>query len=386
MRIAVVTVAGSGVGGMQRHTHDLVHGLRAAGHDVELIAPANREDPNWLARFNEAFLDAHAREPFDVVHSESTSALGLVHHKVHRQVPIVVMFHGNFLMRTMAGISRARKGSPLRREVMDFLWLCRVHFRHGNVWRYFPFEWIVPTPQQVRTQYLSHLLDPRKAHVIPHGVDTEAFRPRTKSSRDRPLLVAVGRLNHEKGFDVAIRALAHIPHADLVVVGDGEERGALERLAVQTGVDQRVRFTGRVSDEEVQARVADADVFLFPTRRNEAMGYVLLEAMSCGIPVVASRIGAIPEIVTSGENGILVPVDDVDTLARLVTNLLSDDAERARIAENARALVLDRYSLAQSTQRKIEVYEIARGERPHPNLRIRAKHQRPRTAGDTETG
>src|SRR5206468_13012588 len=116
-----------------------------------------------------------------------------------------------------------------------------------------------------------------------------------------PTLVCAGRLNFEKGFDVAIRAMLEIcdqvPNARLVVVGDGEEQTALARLADELGLAHNVSFVGRQPSDQVARYMAAADVFLFPTQREEAAPLVLPQAMACGVPVVASAIGGIAEVV-----------------------------------------------------------------------------------------
>src|SRR3954469_23433128 len=117
MRICVLTTVAHGVGGMQRHTHELVRGLVDAGHDVEVVAPAHPSlagdaygarwrlldappdfvDRVWQARSAAEVERAHAERPFDVVHGEGSAALGLVRRGLHRRIPLVVEFHGNYL-------------------------------------------------------------------------------------------------------------------------------------------------------------------------------------------------------------------------------------------------------------------------------------------------
>lgn len=397
MRICVVTVVADGVGGMQRHTHDLVRGLVAAGHELEVVCPAGPgiEDglhgarwhlvpevrpaadfggAPWLRDSLAAFRRAHAARPFDVVHAEGSSALALIRAgAVGRRPgpPLVVEFHGNFLGLARAAVQRARR-SPLHapREARHLVQLSRQHFVRGNVAGHRPFHAIVPSHQQVEDTRRSHLLRADRVHVVPNGVDARLWQPAAngtaaaREGRSRPLLAASGRLNREKGFDVAIRALAALARdgvdAELAVVGDGEERGALAALARSEGVERRVRFTGALSGEALVGAVAAADVYLFPTRRDEAAPLVLPEAMACGLPVVASRIGGIPEVIDRpGVNGILVPPGDEAALAATLRRLLPDREGLRSIGARARERVLAEYTLERMVERTLAVYERA---------------------------
>lgn len=383
MRICIITVVAAGVGGMQRHTHDLVRGLVAVGHEVEVVAEADPSlesrlygarwhsvatsglvgdfaHPSWVEGSRLAFVAAHAERPFDVVHSEGSSALGLVLAGLHRQVPLVVQFHGNYLGLLKAAVRRATR-SPLTapREARYLAGLSRSHFTPGNLTGFRDCEAIVVSRQQAADTRISHTLDPRRLHVVPNGVDTELWHPLPRTPRARPLLVASGRLNREKGFDIAIKAMRSLD-AELVVFGDGEERERLPELARRSGVDDRVRFAGARPQAEIALTVASADVFLFPTVREEAAPLVLPEAMSCGVAVVASRIGGIPEVIDRpGVNGILVKPGSVDALVAEVSRLLADDDGRRVIGEQARERILAEYTLEQMVERTVAVYRHA---------------------------
>ena len=188
---------------------------------------------------------------------------------------------------------------------------------------------------------------------------------------DGPLFVCVGRLSRDKGFQHAVRALAVLngesPHASLVIVGDGEERPRLERLAQRLGVRQRVTFAGAQPPEVVPLYVAAADAFLFPTERDEAAPLVLPQAMACARSVVASRIGGITEVIgDSGEYGMLIPPGDVGGLTDAMRVLLQDEGLRRRLGQAARRRVLAEYTIERMTERTLAVYELAWDRLLHP--------------------
>jgi glycosyltransferase involved in cell wall biosynthesis len=143
------------------------------------------------------------------------------------------------------------------------------------------------------------------------------------------VLLAVCRLERQKGVDVAVRALPRVrerhPAAELVVLGDGPERPALERLA--RNLDVPVHLLGRVPD--VAAWLRRADVLVHPARW-EGFGLALLEAMLAELPVVATTVSSIPEIVVPGETGLLVPPDDPAALAAAIDTVLDDAGSLGR--------------------------------------------------------
>jgi glycosyltransferase involved in cell wall biosynthesis len=153
--------------------------------------------------------------------------------------------------------------------------------------------------------------------------------------RDRAYLFAIGRHVPQKGFDILIDAFALIaddyPELDLLIAGDGPERAQLERHAA----GQRVEFVGAVSSDRAFGLYAGASGFVLPSR-HEPQGIVVLEAMAAGAPVVATRVGGVPETVRDGLNGLLVDGVDPAALAAGLRRLLDDEASaKARCAQAA---------------------------------------------------
>jgi glycosyltransferase involved in cell wall biosynthesis len=401
VRICIVArvVPPHGIGGMQDHTADLARGLVVAGHAVEVItarhpdglsvegvdgarrlyvdAPsghfAGRE---WRERSYEAFRRIHAREPFDVVHGEGSSALELVRQGVHRTTPFVVMFHGNFVGLVKASLQRqlrARNPLDVAHEQRGLLSLARRHYAKGNSWVFRECEAIVPSAQQVADTCRSHRLDPGRVHVVPNGVDTTVFRPQPREEIRAALglprgflFVCAGRLSREKGTHHALRALASGRErgldAGLLVVGDGAERPRLERLTSKLGLRGRVLFAGAQPPEKMPGLLASADAFLFPTERDEAAPLVLPQAMASGLPVIATTRGGITEVIDRpGDNGLLVPPGDLPALAEAATRVCEDEDLRARLASGALARVRDAYTLERMVASTVAIYEVAMG-------------------------
>ena len=399
MRICIVTVASyaHGIGGMQAHSADLCRGLVEAGHEVEAVSARHRDgltqtehlgatwhfvdatarrpgrpyrNRDWLRASADAFAELHAARPFDVVHSESTSALGLLRRGVHRKVPVAVKFHGNYLGLAAATIGRGVRESgigPRVREAKHLVWLTAGHVIPPDFVRFRACEAMVPSRQQLDGTVRSFLLDRARVHVVPNGISVEDFAaPGREEARKSlglgtgPILLCVGRLARDKGFATAIEALARLESdARLLVLGSGPERALLEQTARRTGVSDRVDFLGSKPRAEVVHHLAASDVFVFPTERDEAAPLVPLEAMAAGLPVVASDIGGGAELIESGKNGLLVPPASVDSLARAIDSLLADDALRRRMGEAARERIVERYTIEAMTRQTVAVYELA---------------------------
>jgi 2-deoxystreptamine N-acetyl-D-glucosaminyltransferase/2-deoxystreptamine glucosyltransferase len=394
VRICLVTTVGRvhRIGGMQDHTRDLTLELQRLGHDVEVVssrhpdglareeqegvpwhfvdAPAHHLDRAWHRASAERVLALHAERPFDVVHSEGSAGLGLLREEEAAAIPQVVKFHGNFVTHARSGLERmAHADGPAAalKEAKGLAVLAgREHFRRGNWFRFRRCEAIVPSRQQVADTRRSHLLSPEHTHVVPNGIDASLFRPRDRAEAaaalglSGPVVSCVGRLNAAKGFDRAIRAVGELQRTGepctLAIVGDGPDRARLEALA--DGVD--VVFAGRQEPERVADYLAASDVVLFPTQHREAAPLVLLQAMACARPVIASRIGAVPEAIERPEQGVLVEPRDADALVRELRRLLADPALRERMGRAARERVEAEFTVERLARRTVAVYEIAR--------------------------
>lgn len=179
-------------------------------------------------------------------------------------------------------------------------------------------------------------LDPARIHVVPSGVDPSLFAGEFRDpfpELGRPRVVFIGRLVVQKGVDTLIRAVPQLETegALVLLVGDGPDRSLLEALVRELGVEERVRFTGFVPHPRVPAVLRHADLLVLPSVYEE-MGSVLLEGMQMGVPIVASRTGGIPDVITHGETGLLVEPSEPRALAAAIDRVLWDDGLARRLA------------------------------------------------------
>ncbi len=187
--------------------------------------------------------------------------------------------------------------------------------------------------------------------VVPNFVDVERFKPmRCEATRtglglcDELCLAHVSNFRPVKRVEDVVRIFARVARelpARLVLAGDGPERTRAEAIAREEGVFDLCRFLGE--QEEIERVLACADLFVLPSE-SESFGLAALEAMACGVPVLGTRAGGLPEVVADGETGILFEIGDIETAAREAVALLRDDARRTRMGAAARERAVARFA------------------------------------------
>lgn len=311
MRIAQV-MAGAPHGGAEAFYERLCIALHAAG---ETVLPVIRRDAERAAR-----LRAGGLEPaelgfggaFDLV---TGPRLG---HVLRRFAPAV----------TVAWMNRAARFAPKGPWTLV-----------GRLGGYYDLKYyrrcdrLVGNTRDIVAWIIRQGWPADRAHYLPNFAADLAGAPPAELAGGTKLL-AMGRLHRNKGFDIAIRALAALPGAHLSIAGEGPERAALEALAREVGVAERVTFLGWRSD--IGALLAGCDVFVCSSR-HEPLGNIVLEAWSAGRPVVAAAAQGPSELIADGETGLLVPVEDAEALARGVATLIADPQRASRIAQQGRA-------------------------------------------------
>lgn len=210
-------------------------------------------------------------------------------------------------------------------------------------------------------------ITPGRHSVLPCGIDCQQLRTHAAMLPPvggRPFLLTVAKLYRRKGIDVLLQALARIKQrleaVAVLIVGDGPEREGLERSAGELGLVSIVRFVGDIPNAQVPAYFRDCQFFVLPSR-SEPFGIVLLEAMTFGKAVLGTRVGGIPEFVTDGEAGLLVPSEDADALAAAILRLLEDVSCQERLGRQGLALVDRVYDYRQLVQRYEDLYAAVIG-------------------------
>ncbi len=189
--------------------------------------------------------------------------------------------------------------------------------------------------------------------------DVQSFKKRLGVASDERIVLTVGRMSREKAHIDLLDAYKRLRVANpdisskLVIVGDGPERGRLEAAADAHGFSERVIFAGQIS--EVQLFYAAADVFALPSH-SEGSPNVLLEAMAASLPIVATAVGGVPEIVENNESALLVPANDPQAMAAAIVRLLTDQDLAERLTNNSTALIANQFTPEKYVRALVEIY------------------------------
>lgn len=373
------------VGGIARHVFGLARALAKSGNDVGVVtldfpgAPDYEEvegfrvyrsktevgHPNFLTW---AFLFNHFLEKrlaaankdfgFDLIHIHDwlvgPAGVGFKH---FLNKPLVCTMHS-----TEHGRSSLHDPDSFMIDGMEW-WACYEASR------------IIVTSNSMKGEVCGHFhVSDEKVEVIPNAIDLEKYdvgvdrwgvRRRFGVGDHEKMVLYVGRLVPQKGIEYLIRAIPRIswrfPEAKFVIVGEGWMRGHLEWLADQSGQRWRINFTGFVSEEDLVALTKSADVMVVPSVY-EPFGIVALEGMAAGVPVVASQVGGLAEVVEHDKTGVYVYSRSPDSIAWGVERVLSDQGYRDWLVKNAYEAARSRFSWEAVAARTVEVYKRVLGE------------------------
>ncbi|MBI1976043.1 MAG: glycosyltransferase family 4 protein [Candidatus Omnitrophica bacterium] len=284
------------------------------------------------------------REPVDVIHAH-TRVAQVVAARLSRQlgIPYVATWHGIY-------------GSNLGRR----LWPCagdrtiaisQVVFRHL-------LEDVKFSKEKIRCVHNG--IDTERYLIRPEEIVLQEYRQRWQLSEHWPVIGSIGRLaaGGVKGFDLLLRAavllVPKFPNLRILLAGEGPRRSYLQQLAQELGIDQKVRFVGVV--EDIRIPLALMDLFIFPSRWPEAFGLTLVEAMAAGKPVIATMVGAVPEIVQHGSDGWLVEPDNVSLLAGGILKLLQDKSLAEKLARSGQRQVREKFHVGRFVSEIEAVY------------------------------
>jgi glycogen(starch) synthase len=339
------------IGGMQNHTAELTRALDRRGVVQTVVTTRPPTAPYFqrlgdharvirlglpVRRFRQLYgLQAAVIAPIlaaqaDLVHvhlGEDLAILpvGATAARLHR-LPLVLTVHTS-LRHTLAV-------SDLRSAILKTL--------GGPIerWGEHSTEAVLAITPRLFRLLVSEGVEKDRVHLIPPGVNPSLFDGPFEDpfvGVGKPRVLFVGRLAPQKGVRtlVAAAGLLEDESAQVILVGDGPERSALEREAERLGAGDRLHFVGFVAHDRLPPALAHADLLALPSLYEE-LGTVLLEAMQAGLPVVASKTGGIPDVIEDGVNGMLVPPGDPEALARAIDRLLADRDLARRLSEGTR--------------------------------------------------
>jgi len=300
-------------------------------------------------------LHRHGDDVLPVIRNDAARAARLRHAGL---APMQLTFGGPFDLRTAPRLRRALRVFAPR---IVIAWMNRAaaftrrgpYILVGRLGGYYDLSYyrrcdhLIGNTRALAGWIVAQGFPPARTHYLPNFVsDLAEIPPASRAEFDipaaAPVLLGLGRLHANKGFDIFIRALAKLPGVHAVIAGEGPERAALEALARAEGVADRIHLPGWRPD--VGALLAMADIFV-SSSRHEPLGNMVIEAFSAARPVIAAAADGPRELIDTN-TGILVPTDDPAALAEAVQSLRDDPARQKRLAEAGRAHYLSAYAEA----------------------------------------
>ncbi len=370
-------------GGAGTYAYNLTKELARLGHEVHVITPRvagcdkeSVEDGLFIHRLNfqnKPFLVAlsfwfslwkefpsleRQTRGFDIIHENGSSAFSLSPKAVFRSRVITIhhLARTNLKIAKYSVLTRVRN---LRGEVGISPFTQSLCIRRADQ--------IIAVSQFTKQDIMDVFNIPEsKIEVVYHGVypDDYVFPEEAKAKlrstlgiKSQPMILFVGKLALRKGVDILLRALPQVlkeVEVKLVLAGSGNQRD-YQYLAQTLGISDKLRFLGRVSDDTLRLLYSSCDLFVLPSRL-EGLGIVILEAMAAGKPIVSTNVGGIPELIESGQNGILVEADNEVELAGAIVKMLSDNSLARAMGENSMKKVRERFSWEVAAQKTERVY------------------------------
>ena len=344
------------VGGVERGVLDLTKGLIHRGHKVSVVSSGGA--------LVESLVRLGAMHYTMPIHQKSPWAMWQALPALHRLVRVINadVLHARSRVPAWIGYATARRAN------IPFVTTCHGFYTPHPASRVMTWGRRVIAPSNALGRYLIDRfhLPPERLRVIPRGVDLSAFpfREPLPHTTGPWRIGLIGRFSTLKGHEVAIRALHQLiqrrSDATLCLIGDAPPekpgvRQRLERLAESLGVAHAVEWLGMRHD--IPDALRSLDVVIVPSTYPESFGRSVIEAQAVGVPVIASRIGALAEMVEDGRTGLLVSPGDASELARAVARVIQDEPLRDRLVHAARRRVEREFGLERMVEATLAVYE-----------------------------
>ena len=355
------------LGGAERQVHQLAPRLRALGYEVCVLT---RHEKGLLRYEVIDGVPVHRLlciGPKALAAAIFTMSAVLMLTRLH---PDLVHAHEILTPARIAALSKRIIKSPILLKILRGGRIGDVHkLKRRPFWKSY-FEYLrrnvdafIVISQEIYTELAALNVPEEKLCFIPNGVDTERCIPVSKEQKIKlraqlsfpahaPIVVFVGRLVPEKRVDHLLKLWPAIrsnyPDALLLIVGEGREEQQLRARLVDGA-----QFTGQVRDAVPYLQAAD--LFVLPSS-TEGLSNAMLEAMSCGLPVLATSVGGAPDVIRHEESGYLIPPDDMDSLQAGLETLLGDEALRFTLGSNARTRILSDFSLDAVAKRLAALY------------------------------
>ena len=362
-------------GGAGRATHNVAKGLANSGHQVAVLTSGIKgQKPreyldgftiyrvrSWRKGIHDCgyrgaliyvfmaaikYIQLTKVEKYDVIHYFFSIPTGLISllPGSHRKIPYIVSLRGSDVPFYDVVNKKLQWFHNLLRPINRKIWL--------NA------EKVVAVTSSLRSTAYRTARD-LEIEVIPNGIDSAIFNPQEpiEMTKGKLKLITVTRLIARKGIQHVLQALSELSNekVNLLIVGTGNYENQLKEMTDALSLHQTVKFYGYCPNEKLPMLLNQHDVFILPSL-TEAFGNSFAEAMACGLPVIGSKIGGIPDLVKD-ENGILVEPGDIVQIKAAINNMIASEAMRIRMGKENSKLIQNRYQWKNVVERYLGIYE-----------------------------
>ncbi|CUS77491.1 Glycosyltransferase involved in cell wall bisynthesis [Candidatus Kryptonium thompsonii] len=374
MKILYV-VTSAGFGGASMHVLQLMRYMRGLGHSVGLVSAP---EPRLVREAREMGVEIF-QNPYFVRRLHLVNDLRAfipVYKAIKKFKPDIIHAHSS-----KAGIIARFWSAVLNVKPVVFTAHGWVFTEGKKFWK----RWLLAQVERVASIVTTKIIcvsehdrelaiefkvaPPEKLLVIHNGVDPSLFQNIVKSQphNDKPIVTFVGRLAPPKDLFFLIDVAENIDNAVFWIVGDGELREKVQRYVSKKGLTDRIVLWGERYD--IPEIFSKTDIFVLPSRW-EGLPLTIIEAMMAGLPVVASNVGGVPELVEDGVNGFLVPPGDIVKFTKALQTLIENETLRKEMGEAGRAKAMKNFSLDKMLSKTVEVYyELLKSKEPVENVK-----------------
>ncbi|MDW7775550.1 MAG: glycosyltransferase family 4 protein [Methanosarcinales archaeon] len=371
-----------GAGGIEVHVQQLVSGIIRKGHEITIITTKHPEDVkyeeldglnifyagNYPLKCNsdyykesiELFNEINKTSQFDIVHTQDYAGYGY-YKKYDQKIPSVVTAHGTPLnmLKSISRVKNPKSFPQVPHWVKYHLFVSPVIFRKSN-------KIISVSDELCNDIIFQYNISKSKITTVFHGIDTELFKPKLSNVKteidikNEKLILFVGGLQKLKGVHLLIESLPQILtriDAKLVIIGDGPYLNNLKKTVNRINVRNKVIFIEKVSNQALPDYYNAADIVVIPSIVIESAGLVVLESMSTGRPVIASKIGGIPSAIEHLKDGILVEPGNTRELSERIFELLQNKELAENLGRAGRNKVIEKFSLDRMIEQTLRIYE-----------------------------
>jgi glycogen synthase len=376
---------GIGAGGIEVYVKQLVSGLVKRGHEVSIITTRHPEGVkhekfrglniyyagNFPFKYNSSYFEEsleifekiHRENKFDLIHTQDYVGYGY-YKKYGHEIPSVTTAHGTPL-NMIKSVLKVKNPKSIP-QIPHWI---KYHF-NGAPKIFNNSDKIICVSKELCNDIIDQYnISNSKISQVFHGIDTGLFKPEVSSIKtelcgnNEKIILYVGGLQKLKGIHIIIEAFQGIltkENSKLVIIGDGPYLNNLKRISTQLNVRNKVIFIGRVSNQALPDYYNAADVVVIPSIIIESAGLVVLEAMSTGRPVIASRVGGIPTAIEHFKNGILVEPGNSHDLNEKILEVLQNRELAENLGQAGREKVLKQFSLDRMIEQTLKIYEECR--------------------------